>query len=69
MLHNLLLAINRINLTEPKDITIQKVRYSFIHLNMLSLSPGVWERVGTQIIIFLDSLTLENAVLFSPKEH
>ena len=53
----------------PKVITIQKVRHSFIHLNMLSLSPGVWEWVGTPLIIFLDSLTFENAVLFSPKDY
>ena len=40
-----------------------------IHVNMLSLLPWVWERVYTPIVIFLDGLTFENAVLFSPRHY
>ena len=81
MLHNSLLVMNRLNLTGSaffmfwgysllqKDLTIQKLRYSFIPLNMLFLSPWVWERVRSPIIIFLDSLTFENAVLFIPRDY
>ena len=36
---------------------------------MLAILPWEWERVYTPIVIFLDDLTFENAVLFSPRHY
>ena len=36
---------------------------------MLAILPWEWERVYTPIVIFLDDLTFENAVLFSTRHY
>ena len=91
MLHNSLLVINRLYLTEPavflflfffffffnffwvflasKGSNCSESEIFIIQVNMLAILPWEWERVYTPIVIFLDDLTFENALLFSTRHY